>query len=264
VIVAACASLASRERLLERAVASLLPQVDAVICYLNGYEHVPDSLRHPKVLYAILSRDAGWRGPEAKVWPFDADEFKAVPAPWDPGTIGLTFDDDLEYPSDYVARMVAALDARPGSVACVHGSILTEPFVGWRVSRRCAHFAAGLAADTRVHVPGTGTLAFRVRDWPISIRRDHAWSLADDPAAGIFALRRGVEVWAVARRPNWIRPQRVPQGSSIASQRVMAHVDEVETRLLREAGPWPHLQVPPEMQERGAGLRRPLLVRRRA
>ena len=245
-IVATCASLASREPLLRRAVESLLAQVDAVICYLNGYLKVPAFLHHPKVLYAVLSAEAGWRGAEAKFWPWDGDLFRAAPAPWAPDTIGLTFDDDLLFPADYARRMVAALDAHPGSVACAHGSILTEPLVGWRASRRCLHFAQGLAADTRVHVPGTGTLAFRVGDWPISLRRDVAWSHCDDIAAGIFAHRRGLEVWSVARPGRWIQPQRpAGPGSSIASQRIVARVDEMETRLLREAGPWPVLEAPP-------------------
>lgn len=250
-IVATCASLATREPLLRRAVESLLPQVDAICVYLNGYTRVPSFLRHPKVLYAVLSCEAGWRGAEAKFVFWDADQFKASPAPWSAGTIGLTFDDDLVYPGDYVERMRAALDAHPWSLVCAHASILGEPFIGWRASRHCIHFAAGLGADTRVHVPGTATLAFRAGDWPISLRRDVTWSHCDDIAAGIFARRQGLEVWSVARRPQWIRAQQAPTvGSSIAAQRILGRVDEVETRLLCEAGPWPPLQVPPDILNR--------------
>lgn len=252
-IVAGIASLSTRERLLEQAVASLLPQVDALCVYLNGYEQIPGFLRHPKVLYAVLSRESGYRGGEAKLWFFDAGAFKAVPAPWTPDTIALTADDDIIYPPDYAARMVAALDRRPGTVACVHASILTEPFRGWRESRRNVHFGRGLAADARIHVPGTGTMAFRVRDWPYSVHRDHAWSHCCDVAAAVFAQRRGIEIWAVARPDRWLRALAPPStGTAISRARIAANVDEVETRLLREAGPWPELPVPTEFRGRQA------------
>jgi len=257
-IVATCASLATREPLLRRAVESLLPQVDALCIYLNGYQRIPDFLRHPRVLYAVLSSEAGYRAGEAKFWFFDADQFKAVPAPWAPDTVGITFDDDIVYPPDYVERMVASLDRHPGSIACVHGSIVTSPFVGWRESRRNVHFADSLAREARVHVPGTGTMAFRVRDWPFKLT-DYEWSHCCDVAAGVFALRRGVEVWCVPRRNGWLKALATPsRGSSVSRQRISADVDQVETKLIQEAGPWPELPVPEGFVRRGRLRRSPL------
>lgn len=260
-IVATCASLVSRERLLRQAVGSLLPQVDAVCVYLNGHQQIPEFLRHPKVLYAVLSIEAGYRGGEGKFFFWDADAFKAPPAPWHPDTVGITFDDDIVFPPDYAARMVEALDRRPGSIACVHGSILTEPFVGWRQSRRCVHFAKPLAADTRIHVPGTGTMAFRARDFLISIQRDYPWSHCCDPVAGILAKRDGHEVWAVARKAGWLRALGQPKaGSTVSGQRVAANVDQAETDMIRAAGPWPALSWAssrPEADSAPARLARP-------
>ena len=246
-IVATCASLASREKLLREAVASLLPQVDAICLYLNGYQKVPASLRHPKVLYAVLSSDAGYRGPEGKFWFWDSDEFKAAPAPWSPETIGLTFDDDIIYPPDYVKRMTEALERHP--LACVHGSILTSPFESWKRSRRCIHFAEPLENDTQVHVPGTGTLAFRVKDFHFSIRRDYEWSKVCDPAVGIYAKRNGLGIFAVARDRNWLIPQ-MSSGYSIARERIMAGIDEAETRMISLASPWSELPLPPELERK--------------
>jgi len=254
-IVATCASLATREHLLRQAFGSIVDQVDAFCVYLNGYQRIPDFLRHPKVLHAVLSIEAGYRAGEAKFWFWDSDQFKAVPAPWDPDTVGITIDDDIIYPRDYVARMVEALDRRPGSIACVHGSVLTEPFVGWRESRRNVHFAEGLEADARIHVPGTGTMAFRARDWTFKLR-EYEWSHCCDVAAAVYGLRRGIEVWCLSRRPGWLKPLAPPStGSAVSRQRIMADVDQVETRLIREAGSWPTLPVPAGFVRR-ARLRR--------
>lgn len=251
------ATLASRVALLRESVASLLPQVDALCVYLNGHESIPDFLRHPKVLYAILSSDAGYRAGEAKFWFWDGDAFKAPPTPWDPDTIGLVVDDDIVYPTDYARRMIAALERRPGTVACVHGSILSEPFASWRASRRCSHFQDPLEEDLRVHVPGTGTIAFRAGDvLPYSIQQNHRWSHLCDIAFAVFAHRRELEVWAVPRRARWLLGLSTPGGGfAVAKQRIMADVDQIETETIKGAAPWPSLPIPAAIETRAAEQR---------
>ena len=164
------ASLSSRERLLELTIKSLADQVDAICVYLNGYKTIPSCLLHPKVAHAVLSYEAGWRGAEAKLWFWDRKLFAAAPI-WSDDDVALICDDDILYPPDYAARHVAALDAHPGAITCVHASVIMSPFKRYTKSRWVARTGAALPADARAHIPGTGTMAFRRGSFDVDIAR---------------------------------------------------------------------------------------------
>lgn len=250
-IVATIASLSTRESLLQQVIASLISQVDAVCVYLNGYDTAPAFLRHPKVLHAVLSKEAGWRGAEAKLWFWDRSAFKAAPE-WKDDDVALICDDDIIYPPDYAERMVAELDARPGTIACVHGSIMMEPFDRYSTSRWIAKARGPLERATRVHIPGTGTTAFRRGDLDFELGRDVTWSHCVDVMLAIAAKRQGVECWSVPRPDGWLTPMALPSGTVIYRQRTGAGNDQVETDKLREAGPWEPLEHSTGMKHRGA------------
>lgn len=245
-IVASIATLASRVALLERAVGSLLPQIDALCVYLNGHTNVPSFLHHPKVLHTVLSADAGWRGGEAKLWFHDPKMFGAMPA-WSPDDVVLTCDDDIVYPADYAARHMEMLEARPRSLSCVHGTIIAEPIERFLTCRRVAHFRKALAEPARVHIPGTGTMAFRRGDFDIDMRRDLRWSHCDDIMTGIAAKAQGLECWAVPRAAGWMTQMEIPRnGIEVFRARVGAKNDSKETSAVRGARPWPELPLPSE------------------
>lgn len=265
-IVATLASLSSREKLLERTIESLAPQVDAICVYLNGYGHVPDYLKRDNVLHAVLSTEAGWRGAEAKLWFWDRHQFRAAPA-WSDDDIALVCDDDLIYPPDYAQKMKEALEKRPGTVACVHGSIMTEPFERYAVSRMVARTVAGLEADTRVHIPGTGTMAFRVGDVAphLCLRSTFQWSHSVDPHVAVLLHQRGIETWSVARPIKWIVVQEIPRGGmSIFPSRTGAGKDLRETEMLKAVAPWPTLEIAPDMTPRISQVNRRVVVKGRA
>ncbi len=229
------ASLASRTHLLEQTIKSLLPQVDALCVYLNGHTQVPRCLKHPKILHAILSREAGWRGAEAKLWFWDDAEFKAVPR-WDRDTIAFTCDDDIIYPRDYVERMTHSLSQHPGSIVCVHSSIMEDPFVDYSTSRVVAGCRDSLREDTQCHIPGTGTMAFRYGDFKVSLRGDFEWSNCVDPHVARMAAQQNVPIWSVQRPNQWLRPLPLPlEGMSIFNQRVGGGIDAKETEILKSA-----------------------------
>ncbi len=240
-IIATLASLSTREALLAKTIETLLPQVDAVCVYLNGYKTVPQCLIHPKVLHALLSHEVGLRGAEGKLFFWDRDLFKAAPI-WRDDDIAIIVDDDIMYPSDYVAKLVAQLDKQPKSIACVHGSSLMTPFERYATSRWVASARGPLASTTRVNIPGTGTMAFRAGSFSVSLREHFPWSHCVDVCVGIQAMRQGVECWAVARPDGWLKPMALPKGTSIYKQRTGAGNDEAETRLISSAGEWPLLE----------------------
>jgi len=54
-VMVSIATHSERKDTLNLVIDSLLPQVDRLNVYLNGYDHIPDILKHPKVL-AVLSQ----------------------------------------------------------------------------------------------------------------------------------------------------------------------------------------------------------------
>jgi hypothetical protein len=244
VIVATMATLSSREHMLGPTVASLIDQVDCLLVYCNGHRRVPACLLHPKIAHSVLSLEHGIRGAEAKLMFWDRSEWKAAPYFTD-DTIALTVDDDIQYPADYVRRHVEAIEKRPNAISCVHASILRPGFARWSTDRARIMCREPLAADSRVHVPGTGTMAFRAGALDVSLRRDVRWSHCVDVMIAIAAKAQGVEVWALGRGRDWLYPRRAPaEGTGIYRQRTGAGNDEHESRALLDAGPWPELAVP--------------------
>ena len=113
---ASLASIPARRDSLRRVVESLLPQVDRLGVYLNGYGDVPEFLADDRIDVA-RSEDHGDLGDAGKM--FWAAE---------PGVdYHLACDDDILYPADYVARMVAEVDryGRRALVGC-HGALMHD------------------------------------------------------------------------------------------------------------------------------------------
>lgn len=250
-VVATIATLSSREKQLEATVASLLPQVDVLCAYLNGHRKVPDCLRVPKVAHAVLSSEFGWRGAEAKMVFWDRSEWKAPPY-WENTDVALLCDDDIVYPEDYVARMVEQLaddSVRPGpKVVCVHGSVIHPLFGRWSTDHSVLHFADELSRPALVHVPGTGTTAFRVGDVEVDLRSQQEWSHCVDLCFAKALRLAETHVVAVARPQGWLRSQVVRSGTVIYNSRSRIGNDLVETSIVKSIE-WPNLPIPHEARQ---------------
>ena len=142
----------------------LLPQVDRLGVYLNGYDRIPEVPRRR------AHRGGGEPHPPATA---------ATPASSSGPTraVGyvLTCDDDIDYPADYVARLSTAsnaTDAEPSSG--FHGAVLHEPLVDYYRSRRLFHFTQALRRDTPVHVLGTGVAGYHTSTWTGAARPQFA------------------------------------------------------------------------------------------
>lgn len=241
VIIATMATLSSREHTLRTTIASLVDQVDCLLVYLNGHAKVPSFLKHPKIAHAVLSNEFGIRGAEAKLLFWDRDEWKAAPY-FSDDDIALTVDDDIAYPPDYASRHAEAIEKRPDAISCIHGSIIRPGFERWGRDRHRLHMGDRLDADTRVHVPGTGTMGFRRSALDVSLRRDQRWSHCVDVMTAIAAKAQGVEVWSLARPRGYMAAEHAPRGGTgIFRQRTGVGNDEVESQALIDAGPWPEL-----------------------
>jgi len=240
---------ARRDRL-DRQVRHLATMVDYLVVVLNEYDEIPDVFANLKNVMPIV--------PEEDL----KDTGKFLPLSSDPDDIVVLFDDDIDYPDDYVERIAAGLkeqEARHGigHVAVgYHGTIyrpfwpalrenlsrtrgpfdlvkiLLRPLIRKRgVSTVVLSFTHGLAAPRRVHQLGTGTLAVRSAAMPGFEQMKTAKRMVDIRLAVLHAAGEICQV-ALPRPEGWLRQGR-EVGESIWSGYTRRYPDEVMNEIAR-------------------------------
>ena len=200
-IVAGMATVAGNEAALFKAVNSLLPQVDRIDLYANAFDQLPALLQgHPK-LRCVIDRDGARYGDAGKFWGLqDCVD-----------TVYLSCDDDIEYPSDYVHRMVEVLARHGGACAVsVHAALMRQCADGavrpyYEVETRTVfHFERELAVERRAHVPGTGTTVFHSQFVKPGMHHFQKPNMADLWLAG-YLREKALPVVAIARPAGWLK-----------------------------------------------------------
>lgn len=238
-VFASLATIPARERGLRHVVEALLPQVDALGVYLNEYDRVPSFLDREQIVVA-RSQQSGVRG--------DAGKFF-----WAGTTNGyqLVCDDDLDYPQDYVERLVAGIE-RHGRRAVVgfHGCVLREQVDDYHTSRHLLHFTHRLAADRAVHVLGTGVAGYHTS--AITVRRGDfpARDMADVSFA-LLGQHQRVPFICLRRPEKWLAELPGLNADSIyvrARRRAAVNRDlpDRETLAVRAHGRWELRELPDE------------------
>ena len=174
---AGLAALPSRELALKRVVNSLVHQVDQLGVYLNGWNHIPDFLNHPKIIVAT-SQDHGDLGDAGKF--FWVNDFEGY---------YFSCDDDLVYPNDYVERIINKIKYyNYRAVVGWHGSVVSDFFKDYYdpKDRRVFSYSAGRPFDLDVHILGTGVLGFHSSTMKVSLQDFERPNMAD-----IFFARLG-------------------------------------------------------------------------
>lgn len=187
------ASIPEREEAMLRAVGSLAPQCDRLEVALNGYAAVPAQLAAwPHVVPTLL--------PDPNLG--DGEKFRAVDA-WE-GVV-VTADDDLLYPPDYVASLVAGLARHPGHAVGYHGGTT----LGWNGSavaashKRIRCLGALEADDTDVNVLGTGVMAYDASQVPVWYGAFRHANMADVQFA-CHARQLGIRMAALEHTAGWL------------------------------------------------------------
>ena len=91
------ASVPRREKLLEKTVASILPQTDILNVFLNNYEHIPDFLKHEKI-HIAQSQDFEDFAVNSKF--FCAEYVKLY---------HFIIDEDILYPKNYIEYCIDSI-----------------------------------------------------------------------------------------------------------------------------------------------------------
>lgn len=193
-IVGGVASFPKRIKVLEQMVNSILPQVDELIVYLNNYEEIPAFLIDSRIT-VFRSQDLGDISANGKV--YHIDKLKSC--------YFFSLDDDIEYPDDYVDKMIACLKKYDNMVGvAVHGSIFPGR-VQWYFERYSLYsFVRGLKTDKFVTLIGSGTLAFHTDTLKAKFS-DFCGDVMVDLRFSILAREQRVPLVCIARPKRWLK-----------------------------------------------------------
>ena len=192
-VTAQIATIPDREKLLEKTVESLLPQVDQLNIILNCYEKTPSFCYKPKIAFYHLDNEKG-----------DAGKFYGLRNI--EGYI-FTCDDDLIYPPDYVETMCKKLQEFNNSVILTnHGRTMQpKPVANSYTSRKSAyHWRDNQPEAVKLDIGGTGAMAWHSSCFFPDYNRIDKANMADIWVAK-FAQEQGVEIRMNPHRECWIK-----------------------------------------------------------
>lgn len=221
-ITACMATYPPREEKMRIAVEALLPQVDTLNIYLNGYTEIPSYLRHSRIRAVVGESDLRDNG---KFY-FTGDV---------PRGFCFTVDDDIAYPPEYVQSLIRKIEFyERKAVVGLHGTVYSKPIRSFFRGRTLLHFEEPLENDVVVNQLGTGTVAFHTD----LLRPDLTWFETTGMADVWLALesrRRRIPLIAIARPPHWLMPLGAEETTLF---REFRKNDEMQTAVVRRLSPW--------------------------
>lgn len=220
--VAAIATMASRIETFRKVLPSIHRQVEHVFVYLDGYDTPPDFLKSFDRITVCRAEDAGNLHASSR--------FLCLSQLSSPAVVVLV-DDDIDYPQDYVDRLVAVLQQLDGkAIVGVFGRIFLPPHESYTRHANMLHFTHQLTQTSHVHEVGTGTCAFVSSNFEVDPRQWDRYDM-DDIIVAIEAQRRGLPRIAVPRSAGWLKAYAENQPDSLW-RKTLAD-DTEQTRRMR-------------------------------
>ncbi|MEN9578823.1 MAG: hypothetical protein RJA70_1832 [Pseudomonadota bacterium] len=195
-VICGIATLLNRKDALRDTVESILPQVDKLIVYQNGYRETFDFLTSPKV-EVISSLDTG-------IDMGDAGKFYRLGEYHD--AFYFSIDDDLIYPQDYVDHLLDILVQHDERViVSAHGRVMVRsPKSYYKDKIKVFHFEESVELTSPCHFGGTGVMAFSTTCVKIDFS-DFKFPNMADVWMGLHARAHNIPI-LVARHPaGWMR-----------------------------------------------------------
>ena len=240
--IATFATFPERDQFAQRVAEDILPQVDRLQIYFNGYRAIPDWAKagtKESVIHGFLGQGEDDLGDAGKFFLHDEED-----------AYYIVIDDDLYYPPDFVEQLVAGIEKYGRQVAVTfHGRLLNPALSGrytsyyrgaGHVLRSCRTLGT-VKQDTYIHCPGTNafayhtdTIRFHIDDfkhyWPDGRNMADIWT-------GIKCKAQGVPIVCLAHQQGWITHQPIDLERTIYAWEV--NNDGVQTKAINEFGPWP-------------------------
>lgn len=197
--VGAMASFPPRRDALAEAISTILPQIDTLVLYLNNYEDIPDFVQDPKIRVIRSQEAAGDLRDNGKFYDLPEDNSSYI----------FTFDDDLLYPTDYVARMIHNIEMlNRSSVVGLHGVVFPEKSKFTRLSQRLVSHFLHAQQGHFVDLLGTGTTAWHSSIFKPSYKHFGTTGVCDLWFAALTA-QKGIPLFSVPREAHWLRLYKV-------------------------------------------------------
>lgn len=245
-ITAGVATYPPREECLNDLIESVLPQVDNLCLYLNRYENPPDSigsvLKEPEAARGLHFVIDSTGAPKA------SGKFRWINRE---GYI-FTLDDDICYPDNYFTHLIGWIEKlKRKAFVGVHGVVFASEVLNLHAGRGSSvlkkyNFSDGLDALTRVHLIGTGTLAFHSsliadcnRELYNVMNSSVDYENANDECLAVFARQRDMPMFIVPRKAGWLPGNEKMKYGIFEDHFNDPLLSSSVTRLLQEGNPWP-------------------------
>lgn len=177
------ATWSARKDSIDKAVDSMIDQVDLVRVYYNDYD--PKERRDIK---QITGEDLTDRGKFSHI---DVNE------------IAFTCDDDILYPPDYVERTLAKMQQYPNEVVTYHGRKLRAKGLNYYKGHQSFHCLHTVIKDEVIDVGGTGVMAFNTNVIQPDIL-SYPQDKMVDILMGLECAKKGVPIRVLAHRAKWL------------------------------------------------------------
>lgn len=194
----------SRLESFKKVVNRILPQVDELFVYLDKFNEMPYFLKDNRKIKLMLSQevDFDYRDNAKFI------QYSRLKSESD-GFYYFTFDDDINYPYDYVSSMIKRIEFYKRNVVVgVHGVVYEENVRKYFHRRIVYHFQdAYLTSPKLVNNLGTGTVAFHSDCIPeINIKEWDRGGMVDIFFANT-CRKNGVPLICVDRHSGWLISQ---------------------------------------------------------
>lgn len=227
-IIAAVASIPQRESALKDVLESILPQVDKLFVYLNGYKYVPNFVVNKKIEYVL--DPVGRTAAAAKLfWLRQVDGYY------------FSIDDDIVYPSDYCVKTIEQYKKlKEPCVVSYHGKKYSIFATHQRLDRtKFFQFEKEQLSIKKAHVLGTGVAMLDTRKVKIDLYQEAAKHPRSIDLAVSIALRKsGISRYTLPRSEGWLsQNQKVNHGLNEFKQIEKVASKDVDS-LMFSGLPW--------------------------
>ena len=213
------ASLPHRENGLKSVIKSLSPQVDHIYVWLNGYKEIPE-IEQTNVTFHLNPTNDGAIAKLQILELIKEDNFYY-----------FTCDDDIVYPSNYVAHNLAIYE--PGSIQSSHAKIFSSfPIDDYaRGDISGFYFGSKITNKVPVHVVGTGVCLMDSNVARQINYKEFSTPNMLDIWVSCWAKSTSTPMYVVPHDHRWLFPDRsVNQQNSIWDQVVAS--DHIQIKLM--------------------------------